>query len=165
MPTREELETLVASWPSHKVTPSHGTRPGRLTDFLAHLLGRHLVLVTVRGRSMEPTYYNRDQVLVVRGTTALRNRVIVVADPREDEGFLIKRVLATPGDPVPRDRVAALSHVQEQQVPSGKLVLLGDNPDQSLDSRQIGYFSDSSVLGSVLLRVFRHPRRAGVDRG
>ncbi|MEU2281573.1 S26 family signal peptidase [Streptomyces sp. NPDC013178] len=165
MPSREELETLAASWPSSTSTPSHGSRPGRLTGCLARLLGRHLVLVTVRGRSMEPTYYNRDRVLVARGTTALRDRVVVVADPHEEEGFLIKRVLATPGDPVPRDRVPALSRVPEQQVPSGKLVLLGDNPDQSLDSRQIGYFSGSGVLGSVLLRVFRHPHRPGGDEG
>ncbi|MHB9863457.1 S26 family signal peptidase [Streptomyces sp. YIM S03343] len=165
MPTREELDTLAASWPSLQRTPWHETRPGRFAGRVAHLLGRRLVLVTVRGRSMEPAYYNRDRVLVVRGSRALRNRVIVVADPRDEDGFLIKRVLAAPGDPVPRDRVPALSHVPEQQVPSGKLVLLGDNPEQSLDSRQIGYFSSSGVLGGVLLRVFRHPRPAWADRG
>ncbi|WP_327347395.1 S26 family signal peptidase [Streptomyces europaeiscabiei] len=159
MPSREELDALAASWPSGKVPPSHGSRLGRLTRFLTPLVGRYLVLVTVRGRSMEPTYYERDRVLVVRGTTALRNRVIVVADPRGKEGFLIKRVLATPGEPVPRDRVPALTHAPEQQVPSGKLVLVGDNLEQSMDSRQVGYFSSSGVLGRVLLRTFRSPSR------
>ncbi|MFD8001128.1 S26 family signal peptidase [Streptomyces mirabilis] len=165
MPSREELDALATSWPSDKIRPSHGSRLGRLTGCLTPLLGRHLVLVTVRGRSMEPTYYERDRVLVVRGTTALRNRVIVVADPRHEEGFLIKRVLATPGESVPRDRVPALSHVPEQQVPSGKLVLVGDNLEQSLDSRQFGYFSGSSVLGRVLLRVSRHPAQPGSTGG
>ncbi|MCX4400013.1 S26 family signal peptidase (plasmid) [Streptomyces sp. NBC_00053] len=162
MPSRKELDELATSWPSGK-PPSPGSQLGRLTVRLTALLGRHLLLVTVRGRSMEPTYYERDRVLVVRGTTALRNRVIVIAAPREEGGFFIKRVLATPGEPVPRDRVPALAHVPERQVPSGKLVLVGDNLTQSLDSRQVGYFSGSGVLGRVVLRVFRHPARLDVD--
>lgn len=63
--------------------------------------------------------------------------------------LLIKRVAAVPGDPVPRDRVAALAGVPERYVPHGRLVLLGDNPAASFDSRHRGYFAAADVVGTV----------------
>ncbi|MFD8542584.1 S26 family signal peptidase [Streptomyces sp. NPDC059649] len=63
--------------------------------------------------------------------------------------LLIKRVAAVPGDPVPRDRVAALAAVPERYVPHGRLVLLGDNPAASFDSRHRGYFAAAHVVGTV----------------
>ncbi len=127
MPSREELDAFAVSWPS-------GTAPLSLRP----RLGRRLLLVTVRGHSMEPTYRERDRVLVLRGTRPLRGRVIVLVNPHAADSLLIKRVLAIPGDPVPRHLAPALSGVPEHHVPAGSLVLVGDNPGQSLDSRQLG---------------------------
>ncbi|MGC7094280.1 S26 family signal peptidase [Amycolatopsis lurida] len=114
----------------------------------AVVVHRKLVLVTVRGQSMEPTYREGDRVLVRRGARLVPGRVVVLASPpgTVDQGWLIKRIAATAGDPVP-DR---LSGPAGTRVPAGKLVLLGDNPEVSLDSREIGYFPADRVLGAVI---------------
>ncbi|MGC4795879.1 S26 family signal peptidase [Micromonospora saelicesensis] len=130
------------------------------------LLTRRLVAVTVYGASMEPTYRGGDRVLVRRGSMPATGHVVVVEYPTLDgtwplpplrdgasasevgrRRWLIKRVAAVPGDPVPRDRVPALA---EERVPPGMVVLLGDNPDSSFDSRRIGYFAGERILGAVL---------------
>lgn len=121
-----------------------------------------LVIVTVRGLSMLPTYKPGDRVLVRRGIKAARGQIIVVEMPERNNqswdgraaGFesrfsdvssrqwLIKRVSGIPGDHVP----------EIGTVPPGKLILLGDNPSVSLDSRQLGFFSSERVLGTVWRR-------------
>ncbi|MEU9363640.1 S26 family signal peptidase [Streptomyces avermitilis] len=135
---------------------------------VARSLGRVLVSVTVRGTSMAPAYRDGDRVLVRRDRPPARGQVVVVEGlppggqprhpaPAGESGpgrtWLIKRVAAVPGDPVPRDQVPALAHVREDRVPLGKLVLLGDNLDVSHDSRRMGYFPMDSVLGTVLKPV------------
>lgn len=63
--------------------------------------------------------------------------------------WMIKRVLAMPGDPVPVARVPILSSMPGKRVPAGKVVVIGDNPSVSFDSRQVGYFPLGRVLGTV----------------
>lgn len=132
----------------------------------AVLFGR-LVVVTVRGPSMEPTYCDGDRVLVRRHRGPAPGRVIVVdrawrpAAPAPGHRWMIKRVAAVPGDPVPRETVPALEDVPENRVPPGRLVLLGDNAAVSFDSRQAGYFSADRVMGTVIRSL---PRPAANDR-
>ncbi|MFG3556709.1 S26 family signal peptidase [Micromonospora sp. NPDC047557] len=130
---------------------------------VAALLGRRLVAVTVRGHSMWPSYRDGDLVLVRRTSSPTVGQVVVVrrwipaatgqADDVLDGGeWLIKRVAAVAGDPVPRDQCPVLRGVPEQAVPRGRLVLLGDNREVSVDSRTVGYFSAEQVLGVALNR-------------
>ncbi|WP_414171053.1 S26 family signal peptidase [Streptomyces diastatochromogenes] len=74
-----------------------------------------------------------------------------IADPRSKEigtqNWMIKRVLAVPGDPVPVEKVPILSSFPGDRVPAGKIVVLGDNFAASFDSRQVGYFPLGRVLG------------------
>ncbi|MFD7712104.1 S26 family signal peptidase [Streptomyces sp. NPDC059785] len=130
----------------------------------AVLARRSLVSVTVHGSSMEPTYRDGDRVLVRRGATPAPGHVVVAPLPTftpgdaegpptrvvftaDHEGWLIKRVASVPGDPVPGGRV-----------PPGRVILLGDNSANSLDSRQIGYFPADALLGVVLRRLPRVSR-------
>jgi signal peptidase I len=134
------------------------------------LLGRSLVAVAVRGQSMEPTFRDGDWVLVRRGRDPARGQVVVVRHPPlidlqlphggsapvsvlPENRWLVKRVVAVPGDPLPRDRVPALAEVPEDQVPPGKLILLGDNQLASFDSRRLGYFSLDTLLGVVVRQL------------
>ncbi|WP_433254962.1 S26 family signal peptidase [Streptosporangium sp. CA-135522] len=135
-----------------------------LAGLLEWLRRRHLV-VTVRGPSMVPTYRNGDRVLVRRRSGGrLRTDQVAVVDLPErmrpcpdgtsPENILrnrrvIKRVAAAPGDPVPFP-IEGNGPV----APPGCLVLLGDNPDGSGDSRQYGYVPADAVVG-VVLRVLR----------
>jgi signal peptidase I len=139
------------------------------------VLGRKLVAVTVRGRSMEPTYSDGDRVLVRRDVTPAPGRVVVVervlsdggwADPpvppasrtatMRERNWMIKRVVAAAGDAVPPGSVPGT--LPGDRVPPGNVVLLGDNPHTSLDSRLTGYFPVERVLGAVLCRLARSPR-------
>jgi signal peptidase I len=127
-------------------------------------LRRSFVVVTVDGQSMEPTFTAGDRVLARR--SALRRvksgDVVVVGDStiRDDDlpvgslALIIKRVAAVPGDAIPRQTVPALASAPGSTVPPGKLVLLGDNPVSS-DSRQVGYFDGSWLVGRAVGRLTR----------
>jgi signal peptidase I len=63
--------------------------------------------------------------------------------------WMIKRVVAVPGDPVPRGSVPSRHAAPNAVVPRGRLVVIGDNASASSDSRQLGYFRIEQVLGVV----------------
>ncbi|GAA2394982.1 S26 family signal peptidase [Catellatospora methionotrophica] len=134
------------------------------------LANRFLVAAAVTGRSMLPAYREGDLVLVVRrfGTAHLRiGQVVVVRRPRvntappardtvgdaDPRRLMLKRVLALPGDPVPRASVPALADRPETVVPPGMMVLVGDNATASYDSRQIGYFPASWLIGVAVRKL------------
>lgn len=133
---------------------------------LLHELRRRFLVVTVDGRSMEPTYRAGQRVLVRRLPATVWRRsvrageVVVfraphvpqqVDDPDErplpDDRILLKRLAAGPGDPVPRAAVAALRDVPERRVPPANFVVLGDNPSISYDSREYGYVPADLLVG------------------
>ncbi|GAB1646590.1 S26 family signal peptidase [Krasilnikovia sp. MM14-A1259] len=153
-----------------------------LAALMSALLSRRLVMVTVRGHSMEPMFQEGDRVLVRRHQTPVRGQVVVIEQPRhgrpaEPPGptvgaaeisarwWLIKRVAAAPGDPVPRDRFPALTDIPGDRVPPGKVILLGDNPQASVDSRQTGYFPVERVLGVLVGPASRVPVPPHIVRG
>ncbi|MDP9844061.1 S26 family signal peptidase [Streptosporangium lutulentum] len=125
--------------------------------------GRYVV-ITVSGTSMTPTLADGDRVLVRRRRLGQLSRGdVVVLEPPLDPGgryepgpaaatggrWNIKRVAALPGDPVPAG-IAAGDGVS--RVPSGMVVVLGDNQD-SVDSRQWGFFPTDRLLGVALRQL------------
>ena len=109
----------------------------------------HLVVVTVRGMSMAPTLQPGDRLIVRRRTNPTVGAIVVAAEPQPCRPgrvpaahWVVKRVAAVAGDPVP-----ACIGVQETHVRAGQLVLLGDNPDHSRDSRHFGLVGTEQVIG------------------
>ncbi|MGC4944375.1 S26 family signal peptidase [Kribbella sp. DT2] len=138
------------------------------TSLLLLARARGLVVVDVQGASMEPTLYDGDRVLVRRTPpTAVRTGdLVVVALPHTHEfagaePWVIKRVAATPGEQIPpvirRSWAENDIAFADASVPQGKLLLLGDNPARSGDSRHWGFTAGDSVLG-VVARPMRRAR-------
>jgi signal peptidase I len=126
-------------------------------------LRRDWAVIVVEGASMEPAYRDGDRV-VIRRTPRFKSSpgdIVVVERPDihftwshspvrigGDRRWMIKRVHARGGDPVPKG-IPVLDSV----VPEGQLVLLGDNASASFDSRTVGYFPAERVLGGVVRRM------------
>ncbi|NIK61077.1 S26 family signal peptidase [Kribbella shirazensis] len=134
---------------------------------------RRLVVVDVQGPSMEPTLYDGDRVLIRRAPlSAVRTGdLVVVARPQTPQfeaagTWVIKRVAATAGERVPpvirRSWAENDIDFRGAFVPEGRLLLLGDNPSRSGDSRQWGFTAGDAVLG-VVTRSMR-PRSRGPAR-
>ncbi|GAA0928697.1 S26 family signal peptidase [Nonomuraea longicatena] len=118
-----------------------------------------LLVVTVRGPSMEPTLRDGDRLLVRRRPLArvAVGELVVLAHPAGPDAAFhpaptganrgaptihsVKRLAGKPGDRVPGS--------PGEVVPAGRLWLLGDNPGFSADSRVLGSFSADDLVGTV----------------
>ncbi|MEU6425259.1 S26 family signal peptidase [Microbispora sp. NPDC046973] len=132
---------------------------------------RRLLMVSVSGDSMRPAYRSGDRVLVRRVPAGrLRREDVVLADVAglvleragltrsqvtvdPGAGYVVKRVAAVPGDPVPAE---VPREADETAVPRGAFVLLGDNAGHSVDSRHFGYVPAAGLVGKVV-RVLPTP--------
>lgn len=140
-------------------------------------------VITVDGRSMEPTYYNGDRVLVTQlAGPAQQGDVVIVVEALDEP--IIKRVIATEGQVVDFDselgevtvdgQVVAgsvygtedgITYVPDlpgqvlefpQTVPGGCVFVLGDNRDNSTDSRfvSVGMVDCRNILGKVVFNLY-----------
>lgn len=132
-----------------------------------------LRVVTVLGESMRPTLAPGDRLLV-RRTSLSRVRagdIVVLAYPdhgdpasrTRGDRWLIKRAVATSGDPVPASVARVLSVEPDTPVRDGALVAIGDNRETSYDSRAFGYVFADDLL-RVVLRPIHSPTRRPVIR-
>ncbi len=137
--------------------------------------------VGVDGDSMFPTLKDGDWVAVSGITVNLeRGDIVVVTQPWERNVPIIKRVIAVGGDTVDIDfdtyevfvngiRIDE-SYIAEPTrvsydvdfpvtVDEGKIFVMGDNRNVSLDSRssKIGMIDERYVLGKALLRIYPFP--------
>ncbi len=146
---------------------------------------RHgLVLIDVHGPSMEPTLRHGDAVLVHRvGPHRLSAGDVVVLERADLDGhwrlppgtgagtdldtrnWIIKRAVAVAGDVVPATLARTLGLPPDSRVPSGKMLVLGDNPRWSTDSREWGFLPLDRVLGVVRRRVSPRPGATSARRG
>ncbi len=121
------------------------------------LRGR-LVVVSVTGPSMQPSYPDGATVLVRRAKTARTGQVVMIAPEQEGPPsgrpgrlWLMKRVAASAGDTIGAGLGPALS--AGARVPAGHLVVLGDNASHSVDSRQEGFVALERLRGVVVFRI------------
>lgn len=77
--------------------------------------------------------------------------------PPANPELIVKRLVAVDGDPLP----APLAHLAAQlghRVPDGYVLVLGDNPARSYDSREFGYLRWDAVVGALVGRRLPAPR-------
>ncbi|WP_330240867.1 S26 family signal peptidase [Streptomyces sp. NBC_00525] len=118
------------------------------------LLRLTVSVLLVSGPSMTPALRHGQRVLFVRrGLVRPRaGRIVVLRPPPGPAGrpLLVKRVVALGGDPVPPEVREATGAAPDAVVPPGRLMVLGDNPPFSTDSRLWGALPVSDVVGVVL---------------
>ncbi len=108
------------------------------------------LVVTVSGPSMQPTLRSGDRLLVRRTSVGgVRAGQVVVLDT--EFRLIVKRVAAVPGDRVP----PGVARGADERVPAGRLVLLGDNPSASIDSRAQGYYDGTHLIGVAVRPLSR----------
>lgn len=135
-------------------------------------------VIGVDGDSMFPTLKDGDW-LAISGITAeiKRGDIVVVTQPWERNVPIIKRVIATGGDTVDIDFNSSKVYVNGVEiyepyineptrtssdvefpltVDDGKIFVMGDNRNVSLDSRssKIGLIDEGYILGKALIRLF-----------
>jgi signal peptidase I len=151
-----------------------------LVAALVVLVRRYLVRVEISGTSMRPTFEPGDRVLALRvAPSRIRTGDVIVLDSPAgtEEGvqeylktwtpsyevverdppiipagaagprWVIKRVAAVAGEPVP---FPIPRRPGDAVVPTGSVVVLGDNGDASVDSRHHGYVPLDRIFGKVL---------------
>ena len=135
-------------------------------------------IAAVDGESMEPNLHSGENVLVTATGKMPDYGEIVAISKSGRDGYMVKRVAARGGDVVKinfkthmltvNDRVITEHyHVQGAitvqgdvtfplTVPEGSVFVLGDNRNDSLDSRfaEIGCIRQEEILGKVRCRLF-----------
>ena len=144
-------------------------------------------VVQVDGNSMNNTLLNGEKLIITSFPYTPAHGDIVVTDSHTRYGkVLIKRVIGCPGDTIDIDfdagvvyrngealtepYTAAPTYLHEGMefpltVPEGQLFLMGDNRNDSLDSRSpdIGLIDTRDVLGKVLWRLLPFSRMGAVS--
>lgn len=134
--------------------------------------------VGVVGKSMEPTLYENDWLLVTAIKSDFKYGDIVIStQPNAFNEPIVKRVIATGGQTVNIDFVTGEVYVDgvllEEDyiagnttdsegfsgsitVPEGKLFVMGDNREHSTDSRSdvIGLLDERYIVGKAMVRIF-----------
>ncbi len=135
-------------------------------------------ILGVDGGSMLPTLNDGDWLAITGATASVeRGDIVVVTQPWERNVPIIKRVIAVGGDTVYIDFESSKVYVNGAEidepyineptktkydvdfpitVDEGKVFLMGDNRNISLDSRssKIGLVDENYILGKALFRLY-----------
>lgn len=143
----------------------------------------------VKGASMEPNFYDHEYLIIdelsYRFREPERGEIVVFRYPRDPRQFFIKRVIGLPGETIeindggiiiyndlyPNGTVL-LEDYPNTDYTNGKVkttlgaeefFLLGDNRDESMDSRSFGPVNKSSLIGRVWVRGLPFSRAGTFD--
>lgn len=143
-------------------------------------------LVGVNGNSMNPTLNNGDWLAVKSvNTTINRGDIVIITQPNSLGKPLVKRVIAKGGDVIDIDffdhKVMVNGEVLEEPyiaeptalmgnmvypltVPEGTVFVMGDNRNDSTDSREkyIGFIDEDYILGVAKYRLLPFNKFGGV---
>lgn len=145
----------------------------------------------VKEHSMEPTLYENNYIFLSKQQYTFadikRGQIVVFRSNIETENgadkLLIKRVIALPGDTISiADGAVCLNgsllveayikepftngYVEEMTVPEGRVFVMGDNRQNSLDSRddRVGLISTDTIIGMAVFRVFPFNQFGRLDK-
>ncbi|MCA9358379.1 signal peptidase I [Candidatus Kaiserbacteria bacterium] len=134
----------------------------------------------VSGASMENTFHSGEYIIVDQISYYLhqpaRGDVVIFRYPRDPSKFFIKRIIGVPGDKI--DIANAVVTITNAEHPEGFIIdepyiksmaptdaltetlgdreyfVMGDNRDNSSDSRAWGVLQEERIVGRAFLRLF-----------
>ena len=127
--------------------------------------------VRVSGSSMNDTLSNNDILLISRSYRSIDHGDIIIVE-KEDGDFIIKRVVAKEGDKIKvdsnrcvyvNDELIEMSNgwksgrfveIEERVLEKGEYYCLGDNRNNSSDSRYYGIFKEEQIIGKVFISIY-----------
>ena len=133
------------------------------------------VLAKVDGPSMLPTLHHQESLIVTKysyvfGEIERGDIVICRYDTPEYPDTYVKRVIGLPGETIRIENGivyidgAAIKEdytleparydMESYTIPEGKVFVLGDNRNNSADSRRVGPLDKSQILGKVRFRIY-----------
>ena len=154
-----------------------------VTSFIIVWFVRHFLFQSffVKGTSMEPNIHDRDYLIINEIVYRLhepeRGDIVVLRDKRNDAQFFIKRIIGLPGEKIsvqqgqvriyneehPDGLVLEENYLRPGQVTTGEKTekladneyfVMGDNRGASLDSRNLGPFDRSDIVGAAWIRIW-----------
>ena len=135
-------------------------------------------ILQVQENSMEPVLHNGQTILVNKlayknpfnpGILPRENDIIIFRSP-DDRQLVVKRCRLLPGESVNinsqgwlvvNDEKFFLTASQKSRlmqnpvIPNDSIMVLGDNPFHSVDSRDYGFIAVSEILGKVITPLHR----------
>lgn len=132
----------------------------------------------VKGASMEPNFYDHEYLIIdeltYRFREPIRGEIVVFRYPNDPSQYFIKRVIGLPGETVEVSKGEVMIYngehpngmVLDEEYLSGvrtdgkekvtlgtdEYYVLGDNRDESLDSRSFGPVMITDIVGRVWVR-------------
>lgn len=171
----EEAKVIIIKW-IKEVTPY-------ILIILAVLLVRKYIITPVRvnGTSMEPTLLNGEVLVLEKMNNNYERFDIVVLNANGER--LVKRIIGLPGEHIEyydnklfidnkiiKNKVTNyetydfyLEELGIDIIPEGYYFVLGDNRENSVDSRYIGLISDQDILGTVRFRFYPFNKIGDID--
>lgn len=130
-----------------------------------------IMLCYIPSQSMEPTLSPGDYIITTRFNTGSieRYEIIIFPSPDDEQKYYVKRVIGLPGETIEikgnevyADGVllddsftdGSTSGNETYEVPEGCYMVLGDNRDDSYDSRYWGYVDGDDIISKAVCKFY-----------
>lgn len=136
-------------------------------------------IIPIENVSMQPTLHDGDKVfldmITYKFSTPKRSDVIIFTPPVDKDSYYIKRIIGLPGEVIAiHDGSVFINNKKLYElyllpgtltegdlsvnIPEGFVFVMGDNREDSSDSREFGPISMKSIKGHALFTVFPFTR-------